>query len=114
MLSESYKLPIYSNKAGTEVCIKDRMGKDIYKGATPDTVTLERGSGYFRKSEYFVHLSKEGFEEQIIPVYHKINRYYYTNIPFLNLLGLLIIDPVSGAMWSPTINEIKVEMIKKN
>jgi hypothetical protein len=40
-----------------------------------------------------------GYEEKIIPVNFKLNGWYFGNILIGGLLGMLIIDSATGAMW---------------
>ncbi|MBX6360157.1 MAG: PEGA domain-containing protein [Acidobacterium ailaaui] len=103
----SYPVSINSNPSGATVSITDKKGKEVYKGQTPATVTLKSGAGYFSRAEYQVRISKTGYEEQIIPVNFKLNAWYFGNILIGGFLGMLIIDPVTGAMWkleTPPIN----------
>ena len=84
-----------------------KKDKDVFKGQTPATAILKSGAGYFSKAEYQVKLSSPGFEEQIIPINFKLNGWYFGNILIGGILGLLIIDPATGAMWkldTPPLN----------
>jgi hypothetical protein len=60
---------------------------------------LKAGAGYFSRAEYQVKLSSPGFDEKIIPVTFKLNGWYLGNILIGGLIGMLIVDPASGAMW---------------
>ena len=103
----SYPVSINSNPSGATVSITDKKGKEVYKGVSPATVTLKSGAGYFGKAEYQVKISSTGFAEQIIPVNYKLNGWYFGNLLLGGVIGMLIVDPVTGAMWkldTPPIN----------
>ena len=103
----SYPVSINSSPTGATVSITDKKSKEVYKGQTPATVTLKSGAGFFSKSEYQVKISSPGYAEQVIPVNFKINGWYFGNLLIGGVLGMLIIDPATGAMWkldTPPIN----------
>jgi hypothetical protein len=107
----SYPVSIDTSPAGARVSITDKRGKEIYKGKSPAAVRLKSGAGFFSRAEYQVRLSAPGYAEKIIPVTFKLNGWYFGNIVFGGFLGLLIIDPASGAMWridkyADDINEV--------
>ena len=95
----SYPLAVRTEPKGADVLITNKKGVEIFKGKSPALVRLKAGAGYFSKAEYHVKLSMSGYEEKIIPVYFKLNGWYFGNILIGGLLGLLIIDPATGAMW---------------
>lgn len=103
----SYPVSINSNPSGATVSITDKKGKEVYKGVSPATVTLKSGAGYFGKAEYQVKISSTGYAEQIIPVNYKLNGWYLGNLLLGGVIGMLIVDPATGAMWkldTPPIN----------
>ncbi len=95
----SYPVSITSNPRGAELSITDKKGKEIFKGVTPATVKLKAGAGYFSRAEYQVKLSAPGYQENIVPITFKLNGWYFGNILIGGLIGMLIVDPASGAMW---------------
>lgn len=103
----SYPISINSNPAGSTVSVTDKKITEVYKGQTPATVTLKSGAGFFSKAEYQVKISQAGFAEQVLPVNFKLNGWYFGNLFIGGILGMLIIDPATGAMWkldTPPIN----------
>lgn len=103
----SYPVSIKTNPPGVTVSITNKKNKEVYLGATPTTVTLKSRAGYFARAEYQVKLSSPGYDEQIIPVYYKLNGWYFGNLLHGGLIGMLIIDPATGAMWkldTPPLN----------
>jgi PEGA domain len=108
----SYPVSINTNPSGATVSITDKKSKEVYKGTTPATVTLKSGAGYFSKAEYQVKLSSPGFAEQIIPVNYKLNGWYFGNILLGGVIGMLIVDPATGAMWKLDTPPINVTLAK--
>lgn len=95
----TYLISITSSPNGANISIADKKGKEVYQGITPATVELKSSAGYFSKAEYQVTLSYPGYEDQTIPVYAKLEGWYFGNILLGGLIGMLIIDPASGAMY---------------
>ena len=94
-----YPVSIYTNPRNGQVSITDKKGKEIYKGTSPAVVKLKSGAGFFSKAEYQVRLSSPGYVDKVIPVTFKLNEWYFGNIIFGGLIGMIIVDPASGAMW---------------
>ncbi|MCR6720052.1 MAG: hypothetical protein NVV59_07060 [Chitinophagaceae bacterium] len=62
---------------------------------------------FSQKAEYQVKISSPGFEEQVIPINFKLNGWYFGNLLIGGVLGMLIVDPATGAMWkleTPPVN----------
>jgi len=110
----SYPVSINSNPTGATVSITDKKGTEVYKGASPATVTLKSGAGFFSKAEYQVKISSKGYAEQIIPITYKLNGWYFGNLLIGGVLGMLIVDPATGAMWQLDTPPINVTLSKSN
>ncbi len=95
----TYSLSINSNPNNVKVSITDKKGQEIYLGTTPATARLKASAGFFSKAEYQVKLSSPGYADKIIPVNFKMDGWYFGNILFGGLIGMLIVDPATGAMW---------------
>ena len=69
MGSPTQLIPISSTPSEATVVITDEKGAEMFKGATPTTVTLPKSNGsYWGKKSFTVKITKEGFQEQVIPV----------------------------------------------
>ncbi|MEX2568354.1 MAG: hypothetical protein WD431_20590 [Cyclobacteriaceae bacterium] len=75
------------------------MGTEIYKGSTPAIAYLKASEGYFKKASYRIKISKAGYNEMLIPIEFKIDGWYWGNIIFGGMIGMLVIDPATGAMF---------------
>lgn len=104
-------LPIMSqpDEANCEI-IDVRTGNTILKAKTPYIATLERSAGFFQNAKYRVKLVKEGYLPQEHEIDSSINGWYFGNIIFGGLLGILIIDPATGAMWNIYDDNINVKL----
>jgi hypothetical protein len=90
-----------STPEGATISITNRAGEKIHTGLTPATVTLNRGAGYFKAESYTVRYEKAGYEPKEFSVAGNVNGWYFGNIIFGGLvLGMLIVDPLSGAMFT--------------
>lgn len=95
----SWPITINSSPSEAKISIKDKKGIEIYTGSTPATLKLKSGAGFFSKARYQVTFEKAGYEKKVVPVEFKLNGWYWGNIIFGGPLGLLIIDPATGAMF---------------
>ena len=74
-------------------------------GVTPATITLNSSEGYFQPAKYVVEFNRKGVT-QSVPLNASINGWYFANFLFGGIIGLLIVDPATGAMWRLDDNAI--------
>jgi len=103
----SYPLRIDSSPSQARVTVTDKKGKQIYSGVTPATLTVKPAAGYFSAASYQINLSKEGFEPVMVTLNAKLNGWYFGNLLIGGFLGLLIIDPITGAMFKMKEFDVK-------
>jgi DNA-binding beta-propeller fold protein YncE len=94
-----FPLTINSNPDGANITVQDEKGKKIFAGTTPTTVTLTAGESYFHAKSYHITFSKPGYAEQYAEVKATLSGWYWGNILFGGLIGMLIVDPITGKMW---------------
>lgn len=94
-----FPLTINSRPDGASISIVDEKGKKMFTGTTPSTVTLSAGEAYFHAKTYTITFSKPGFADQHATVKSTLSGWYFGNILFGGLIGVLIVDPISGKMW---------------
>lgn len=95
-----YPVNINSRPGGAEITITDEAGNHVYSGKTPTTVKLKTKRGYFKGKDYTVTFKKSGYDSHSAVISRKTDGWYiYGNLLFGGLVGWLIIDPVTGAMW---------------
>lgn len=95
----SYPISINSAPSEAKIVIKDKKGIEIFTGQTPTTLKLKAGSGFFGKARYQVTFSKTGYDTKTVPVEFKLDGWYFGNILLGGLIGMLIVDPATGAMY---------------
>ena len=95
-----YPVSLQSNPSGAEVIITDlKTGREVFRGTTPCVVTLSAKAGYFVPAEYSITFKKLGYGTRTITITASLDGWYIGNLFFGGLLGFLIIDPLTGAMW---------------
>ncbi|WP_256730386.1 hypothetical protein [Pseudomonas sp. ANT_H12B] len=91
---------IYSLPTTAKYSITNSRGIIVASGVTPGRVLLESGRGYFKGEDYKVTFRKEGYQESTVPMKTTVNGWYWGNIVFGGLIGMLIVDPLTGAMYT--------------
>ncbi len=95
----NYPISISSAPEKAEIRVTDVRGREVYTGTTPTVVNLKTGGGYFKKQTYTVKFIKEGYDPKVMTIHTDLNGWYIGNLVFGGVLGFLIIDPLTGAMW---------------
>jgi hypothetical protein len=95
-----YAVAINSDPGGSTFVITNRAGQKVESGVTPETVTLSSSAGYFKGETYTLVLNKEGFTEKTYTITSSVDGWYYGNILLGGLIGMLIVDPATGAMYN--------------
>ena len=114
--SRSYPVSIQSSPADASFTITNSNGVVIHNGKTPTTVTLEAGAGFFQAQNYTITYKKDGYQSQTTTLKPGIDGWYIGNILFGGIIGILVVDPATGAMWKlpPTANGSLGEMQSSN
>lgn len=94
-----YPVAITSNPLGAEFTVKRANGIPVSNGVTPATMVLSASDGYFKPAKYLIEFRRKGVV-QTVPLNAKLDGWYFGNILFGGLIGLLIVDPATGSMWS--------------
>jgi len=101
ILSKSaYTVTFDSAPSGAEIVVHNKDGNPIYKGATPTTMTLDASHGFWQPASYQITATMPGFNQGTTTLNAGLDGWYIGNILFGGLLGILIVDPATGAMWS--------------
>lgn len=100
ILSKSqYPLTITTQPTGANVTVTNHKGVEIFKGISPANLSLQSGAGFFKRASYQVAVTKTGYETQMVPVHFKVDGWYWGNLLLGGIIGMLIIDPATGAMY---------------
>lgn len=93
------RVKLTSYPSGATVQVFDKEGISVFKGTTPTSVVLETGAGYFSPQRYRAHFTMPGRDQVVMPISSKLNGWYIGNLLFGGLIGFLIVDPLTGAMY---------------
>lgn len=94
-----YPVSINSYPDGATVTVMNKSGITVLKAKTPTTVTLKASRGFFQPESYTLTYEKDGYQKQITTISAGLDGWYVGNIIFEGLIGILIVDPATGAMW---------------
>ena len=95
----SYPVAIHSTPDASNFTITNRSGVMVHSGITPTIVTLKAGAGYFKSETYNIKVSKEGYTDKTFVLTSSLDGWYWGNILVGGLIGMLIVDPITGAMY---------------
>lgn len=111
MDGSTHTVAISSSPSEAKLEIRDTTGMNVHSGLTPASVSLQKGAGYFKKREYVVEISKPGYQKQIINLTASPSGWYIAgNLLIGGLIGWLVVDPVTGAMWTLKPDNISASM----
>ena len=97
----SYPVAFSSEPNLATIIIRDETGTVVHEDMTPATFTLPTKRGYFKGKNYTVVFKKEGYKDQEIAIKRGTDGWYILgNFVFGGLIGWLIVDPLTGAMWT--------------
>ena len=94
-----YSVSFNSTPEGANITIENVSGKTIFEGTTPATVKLKSSASYMKKEEYKITFNKNGYEQKVVYITAELNGWYIGNILLGGLPGMLLVDPLSGAMY---------------
>lgn len=89
-----------STPPGAKFTIYNKKGEAVESRTTPANVTLKRSSGYFSGIQYLVKFEAPGYYPGEIGLKSSMNGWYFGNIVFGGLIGILIVDPLTGAIFT--------------
>ncbi|MEH6559135.1 MAG: hypothetical protein V7459_09710 [Oceanicoccus sp.] len=98
--TSDYPVAIHSSPSGASFEIVNRTGLTVHSGITPAIITLDSSAGYFKGETYTLTLNRDGYESKIYTLNSSIDGWYWGNLLLGGVLGMLIIDPATGAMYS--------------
>ena len=100
------KVPVASNPPGATVTIYDRDGHQVMKQTTPFTATLHPKYRYFQGQQYRVVFEMPGYQPAEVQLQSRISGWYFANIAFGGLIGMVAVDPNTGAMYNLWPNKV--------
>jgi len=108
------RVAINSSPAGARVLVKDEYGREVLKQQTPCVAVLKRGSGYFGGASYTVTVEKPGYESAGMAITPTLSGWYTVGNFFIGgLIGWLVVDPLSGGMWTLRPKAVNLSLPKR-
>jgi len=104
------EVKIGSEPADAKVTVYDSMGAAVQTAQTPTTLKLNRGAGYFKGADYRLLFEKPGYKPTEVLLRSELNGWYMGNLGFGGLIGLLGVDPSTGAMWNLQPDKVVVPL----
>lgn len=103
---------INSSPSNADVLITDERSMEVHSDTTPTTVQLRKADGsYFGGKTYTVEISKDGYENRTMMINSTPNGWYVGgNLIFGGLIGWLIVDPLTGAMYNLSPDNINASL----
>jgi hypothetical protein len=95
-------LTVRSEPLGASVTITDlSTGVVVGTGTTPYVAMLKKSHGFFKGAKYRVNLELPGYSPAESQIDTRVSGWYVAgNLVFGGLIGWLIVDPATGAMWT--------------
>lgn len=95
-----YAVAINSNPENADFIVTNRAGEKVHSGITPTSVTLKSSAGFFKGETYTIVVEKDGYSPKTFTLSSKVDGWYWGNILIGGVIGMLIVDPVTGSMYS--------------
>lgn len=107
---------VRSQPAGASVKITAMPGgESVASGVTPMTAMLAKSRGFFQGAKYKVAVDMPGYAPHETVLDTNASGWYIAgNILFGGLIGWLIVDPATGAMWTLSSEAIDVPLAPLN
>ena len=91
---------VTSQPSGLAFTVTDNSGAKLVSGVTPGEVSLKTSNGYFRAASYTFTFQKGKKVVGMQTLNANVSGWYAGNILIGGLLGMLVIDPLTGAMYT--------------
>ena len=96
------KIYFQSDPSGAKVSVYDVDNRLVADGKTPITLPLAKGASYFQPAKYRVVFEATGRANKEVWLSGSMESGWYIvgNFFIGGLIGWLIVDPLTGAMWN--------------
>ena len=103
-------ISISSQPDAATVTVYDMDKNVVATGETPTKIKLKKGAGYFKAADYRLLIAKAGYQSQEVEIRHDINGWYFGNFFIGGLLGMVVVDPLTGGMWALKPDKVAVNL----
>jgi hypothetical protein len=93
------EIPIASQPPGAKVSIYNRSNVLVTSQTAPFVAELKPKHRFFVGQRYRVVFEMEGYQTAEVQLKPRISAWYFSNIFLGGPLGMLIVDPATGAMY---------------
>jgi hypothetical protein len=93
-------IPVASTPPGAKVSIYDRSNTLVLTNTTPFVAQLPTKFGYFKSQTYRLVFEMPGHSAAEVNLDSSVSGWYFANLAFGGLIGMLIVDPLTGAMYN--------------
>jgi hypothetical protein len=94
------EIAIASEPPGAKVSIYNRSNALVSTQTTPFVAHLEPKYGYFKGQTYRLVFEKDGFALSEATLKSEVSGWYFGNLVFGGIIGMLAVDPATGAMFN--------------
>jgi len=101
-------ISVASSPSGAKVSIYDRSNVLVQTNTTPFVAQLNTKYGYFKGQNYRLVFELPGHANAEVKIDSSLSGWYLGNLVFGGLVGMLIVDPMTGAMY-----DLKPEKIEQ-
>ena len=91
---------------GAKATLSKASGDVVSINTTPYTISLDPKAGFFRGQTYKIKFELSGYQSTEVMVRPEISGWYFANIIFGGLIGMVIVDPATGSMWNLSPDKI--------
>jgi hypothetical protein len=94
------QISVASTPPGAKVSIYDRSNRLGQVSTTPFVATLPTKFAYFKGQDYRLVFELPAYATTEVHLQSKVSRWYFGNVFFGGMLGLVVVDPSTGAMFN--------------
>ena len=100
-------ISVTSTPSGAVVSIYDRNNTLVQTNTTPFVAQLPTKYSYFKGQEYRLVFQSPSHEAAEVKLEPSLSGWYFGNLVFGGLIGMLIVDPITGAMYNLSPEKIE-------
>jgi hypothetical protein len=105
------EISVRSNPPGAKVSIYDRSNTLVQTNTTPFQAMLDPHFGYFQGQAYRMEFEMPGHANAEVNLQPAVSGWYFANILFGGVIGLLIVDPLTGAMYNLQPDKVEQTLV---
>lgn len=108
--SGNRSISINTEPVGAKATISKQDGEVVTVQTTPCTVSLDPKKRYFVGQPYVLRLELAGYKSTQVELKPTMSGWYFGNIIFGGLIGMVAVDPVTGSMWNIEPSKIQQKL----